>query len=190
MARDEQAKDLFTASEVARFCQVDLKTIHNWADRGEIKHFRTPGRHLRFRRADVLDFLRRYGYPVPGALQDGRPSVMVLHQDDATRDEVVRGLGCDYDVDASADPLSTLVGLGAAAPDVLVVGTQVDGIDAARLVACLGTHEATEHVRTIVCGGDGHDRKNALDAGASAFVRDDDLDTLEGVLGALLGTKR
>ncbi|HEX2675074.1 MAG TPA: helix-turn-helix domain-containing protein, partial [Polyangiales bacterium] len=64
MARRAQAKELFTASEVARFCQVDLKTIHNWADRGEIRHFRTPGRHLRFRRVDVLDFLRKYGYPV------------------------------------------------------------------------------------------------------------------------------
>jgi len=59
MARRTQAKELFTASEVARFCQVDLKTIHNWADRGEIRHFRTPGRHLRFRRVDVLDFLRK-----------------------------------------------------------------------------------------------------------------------------------
>src|SRR5207237_3914063 len=66
MARRTQAKELFTASEVARFCQVDLKTIHNWADRGEIRHFRTPGRHLRFRRVDVLDFLRKYGYPVSG----------------------------------------------------------------------------------------------------------------------------
>jgi hypothetical protein len=38
--------DLFTAPEVARFCKVDLKTIHNWVDRQQIEHFRTPGRHL------------------------------------------------------------------------------------------------------------------------------------------------
>ena len=50
VARARKPKDLFTASQIARFCQVDLKTIHNWADRGQIQHFRTPGRHLRFRR--------------------------------------------------------------------------------------------------------------------------------------------
>ena len=60
---NDSVRELFTASEVARFCQVDLKTIHNWAERGEVRHFRTPGRHLRFRRVDVLDFLRKYGYP-------------------------------------------------------------------------------------------------------------------------------
>jgi excisionase family DNA binding protein len=70
-----QQPELFTASDVARFCQVDLKTIHNWADKGEIRHFRTPGRHLRFRRLDVLDFLRKYGYPIPDVLRMGKPKV-------------------------------------------------------------------------------------------------------------------
>jgi excisionase family DNA binding protein len=60
-----QVGRLVTASELATLCEVDLKTIHNWVDRGRIAHFRTPGRHLRFRAADVADFLRRWGYTVP-----------------------------------------------------------------------------------------------------------------------------
>ena len=68
-------RQLLTAADVARCCRVDIKTIHNWAARGELTHFRTPGRHLRFQRADVLDFLRRYGYPVPDWLVSGPPSV-------------------------------------------------------------------------------------------------------------------
>ena len=46
---------LLTASDLATLCEVDLKTIHNWVDRGRIAHFRTPGRHLRFRAADVAE---------------------------------------------------------------------------------------------------------------------------------------
>ena len=52
--RENLQPELFTASELARFCHVDLKTIHNWVEKGEIRHFRTPGRHLRFRRPDVI----------------------------------------------------------------------------------------------------------------------------------------
>lgn len=59
---------LLTASDLAALCEVDLKTIHNWVDRGRIAHFRTPGRHLRFRAADVADFLRAWGYAVPREL--------------------------------------------------------------------------------------------------------------------------
>ena len=67
-----------TAGDMARWLSVDLKTIHNWADRGQIPHFRTPGRHLRFRRPHVLDFLRKYGCPIPEELESERPRVALL----------------------------------------------------------------------------------------------------------------
>jgi excisionase family DNA binding protein len=70
--------NLMTASDVAVFCEVDLKTIHNWADRGHIHCFRTPGRHLRFKPEDVATFMQRQGYDVPKALRaylpEERPS--------------------------------------------------------------------------------------------------------------------
>lgn len=54
----ERDMKLLTASDVADLCEVDLKTIHNWVERGCIPHFRTPGRHLRFQALDVARFLR------------------------------------------------------------------------------------------------------------------------------------
>src|SRR5690606_33776431 len=66
---------VYTAQDLARFCEVDLKTIHHWADAGKIPHHRTEGRHLRFRRNNVLAFLRRHGYPLHAELANARPSV-------------------------------------------------------------------------------------------------------------------
>jgi len=63
--RGKAVDELFTAPEVAEILNVDLKTIHNWVNRGSIKAFRTPGRHLRIRRGDVLRFMKEFGYPVP-----------------------------------------------------------------------------------------------------------------------------
>src|SRR5688572_13258857 len=51
------------ARTVAEICGVDLKTVHQWAMSGLIAHFRTPGRHLRFRSDEVLRFLADSGYP-------------------------------------------------------------------------------------------------------------------------------
>lgn len=56
---------LFTAAQLAKFCAVDQKTIHNWVDKGSIEAFRTPGRHLRFKAASVVAFMQKYGYDVP-----------------------------------------------------------------------------------------------------------------------------
>ncbi len=60
---------LLKASDLAKICQVDPKTVHNWVDRGKLKAFRTPGRHLRFNRSDVATFLREHGFPVPAELE-------------------------------------------------------------------------------------------------------------------------
>jgi excisionase family DNA binding protein len=63
------------ARTVAELCGVDLKTVHQWAASGLIAHFRTPGRHLRFRSDDVLHFLEQAGYP---RAQRGTPHVLAL----------------------------------------------------------------------------------------------------------------
>lgn len=65
---------IFTASDLAKFCQVDLKTIHNWANSGRIEFFRTPGRHLRFKATPVRNFLDAYGYDVPDDVRSAAES--------------------------------------------------------------------------------------------------------------------
>src|SRR3954470_14144685 len=91
--QENRPQELFTASQFARFCHVDLKTIHNWAEKGEVRHFRTPGRHLRFRRADILEFLRKYGYPVPDGLKAGKPKVVAIDDDPHVLAAIRRALG-------------------------------------------------------------------------------------------------
>lgn len=81
---------IYTAQDVARFCEVDLKTIHHWADAGKIPHHRTEGRHLRFRRNHVVSFLRRHDYPLPVELTSVRPLVFVVEDARWAMDEQLK----------------------------------------------------------------------------------------------------
>jgi excisionase family DNA binding protein len=112
---------LLTASDLAALCEVDLKTIHNWVDRGRIAHFRTPGRHLRFRAADVADFLRAWGYTVPRELaRASSRTVMVVGSREAAA-HVSRSVGEALPVRHAAHPYDALVLAGAEPADVYVV---------------------------------------------------------------------
>lgn len=42
-----------TTADVAAIFNVTTMTVKRWADKGVLPHFRTPGQHYRFRRADV-----------------------------------------------------------------------------------------------------------------------------------------
>lgn len=121
--------DLFTAPQVARICSTDLKTIHNWVNRGEMKFFRTPGRHLRFRRADVVSFLKRFGYPVPSGFEASRPQVMVIDRDEKALKGLQRGLSRDLEVSAYSDPMDALLAVSGAQPSLILISGE-DGTEA------------------------------------------------------------
>lgn len=50
--------DYVTGPEVAAMFRVDTRTVSRWAREGKLSPVRTPGGHLRFLRADVLQLTR------------------------------------------------------------------------------------------------------------------------------------
>lgn len=112
---------LLTASDLASLCEVDLKTIHNWVDRGRIAHFRTPGRHLRFRAADVAEFLRAWGYSVPRELARASSRLIMTIGSKDTMAHVTRALGEGVPVRHASHPYDALILAGAEPADAIVV---------------------------------------------------------------------
>jgi len=181
------APELFTASDVARFCQVDLKTIHNWADKGEIRHFRTPGRHLRFRRIDVLDFLRKYGYPIPEALSQGKPKVVLIDDDPNVLASMKRVLARRFDLTMFQDPFEALVAVGAVQPDAVILDVKMPGMDGIRLLDRLRTLDSTAHIRVVIYSSHEDQRQASLDAGAYDFIMKGEVSSLRESLERLMG---
>jgi len=179
--------ELFTASDVARFCQVDLKTIHNWAEKGEIRHFRTPGRHLRFRRLDVLDFLRKYGYPIPEVLREGKPRVIAIDDDPNVLASLRRVLSRRVDLMTFQDPFDALVAVGTAQPDAIILDIRMPGLDGIRLLERLKSIESTGHIRAIVYSSYEDLRRAALEAGAYDFILKGEVSELRDALEHLIG---
>ena len=182
--------ELFTASDVARFCQVDLKTLHNWADKGEIRHFRTPGRHLRFRRLDVLDFLRKYGYPIPEVLRMGKPKVVVVDDDPAVLAALRKTLSRRFDLTTFQDPFDALVAVGNLQPDALILDVKMPGLDGVRCLERLRSIDATSHIRCIVYSNHEDMKKHATEAGAYDFIGKGEASELRDSLERLMGLER
>lgn len=182
--------ELFTASDVARFCQVDLKTIHNWADKGEIRHFRTPGRHLRFRRLDVLDFLRKYGYPIPEVLRMGKPKVVAIDGDPAILAALRKTLSKKFELTTFQDPFDALVAVGSLQPDALIFDVEMPGLDGIRCLERLRSIDATAHIRCIVFSTHDDAKRAATDAGAYDFIKKGELGELRDSLERLMGLER
>ena len=169
---------VFSATQVAKFCRVDLKTIHNWANRGKIRGFRTPGRHLRFRRMDVLDFLRAYEFPIPDALRHAKPRVAVVETDAHRLAAMHRALSRRFDVLPFAHVVDAILHLASADVDALVLG-HVSPLDAAQLADRLRVSEAVRHVRIVVLNADATEPEPSSPRGDVLKLRE----TLERLTG-------
>lgn len=136
---------LFTAEDVARFCEVDAKTIHAWAARGLIPETRTQGRHRRFRRSDVVRLLRAHGYPLHVDLRGDPPRLAVFSDPPRARGELEARLRGRFELVVNADPIGGLLELRQAEADALLLFA--DGTLATpSLVARLRSHPATRHL--------------------------------------------
>lgn len=110
----------WTASRLAAFAGVDLKTVHKWARRGLIEHFRTPGGHLRFRRGHVEQFLES------GGVRTGRSARSnILAILGARRRRQLGDVFVGRRVRWTSDPLRALLWIGHEPPAVVIVEEDV-----------------------------------------------------------------
>jgi two-component system, OmpR family, response regulator VicR len=77
----EQNKPL-SARQAAAFCQVNFKTVLKWIEDGKLRSYKLPDSGVnRVMVSDLLDFMKKFGFPIPPVL--GRGGVLrVLVVDD------------------------------------------------------------------------------------------------------------
>ncbi len=140
----------FAGPDVARFCAVDLKTVHAWAKKGSLPHERSPGGQLRFRRTDLVGFFRAHGFPFPKLFAREKPLVLVVG---ALADAIVSALSVSVSLEHEPSPVRALIGLREHAPDALVLGAtlgfsrallvrEIVLVEPRLVVACTGTTPA------------------------------------------------
>jgi excisionase family DNA binding protein len=181
---DQPGPLLYTAQDVARFCEVDLKTIHHWADAGKIPHHRTEGRHLRFRHNHVVRFLRAHGYPLHDELTGARP---IVHYAAPTShdDEVVTKLSARFFVQRYTDGAVALAHLVSGVPDAIVLASGDPTFGGAAAIAALRARPETGAPLFILVAPPDDEAAHA--SGADWVVAESELGRLASELAKLLG---
>ena len=188
---------MYSAQIVANFCEVDLKTVHHWADKGKIPHFRTDGRHLRFRRNDIVRFLRAHGYPLPDALVRARPTIALalgaslLDGATLSLEELAKRLGSRFSLRRHGSGAAAVAHLVADAPDAVVLGDSDATLGFPGVLAALKADAATAWPVLVVVtsspddhGGRGADA--ARTAGADVVLPAHEIVKLPGELARAL----
>ncbi len=164
-------RDLLTPRELAELCGVSPDTVRSWCFRKQIKFATTPGGHKRFRRQDVLEFLKDRGFPLPPTDKVSPIKVLVVDDEDAFRKSLVGALQKEpaFNVKEAGDGYEAGRMLGEFEPDVLVLDIVMPGIDGFKVCSDIRKRTQGEHVRIIAVTGypDENVFQQAREAGAN-----------------------
>ncbi len=187
--KPQSPKMVFEASDVASFCETDVATIYTWVKKGEIPYFKTPGGRLRFKRESVLDFLRRYHFPIPPELAQGRARVIAVDDDPSWLTQIKRALGRSFDVTTYKDPYDALLAIGNEKPDAVVMDVKMPALDGVHCIHRIRAWEDLRHTRIIVFSAYESEEKACIEAGAAAFVLKPATEELHNKLRHVLGQR-
>lgn len=188
-------KDLLTPRELAELCGVSPDTVRSWCFRKQIKFASTPGGHKRFRRLDVLEFLKERGFPLPSTDKISPIKVLVIDDEESFRKSLVGALQKEpaFNVKEASDGYEAGRMFGEFEPDVLVLDLVMPGIDGFRVCRDFKSREGGDQARIIVVTGypDEVMFQRAREAGADeCLAKPVDMSTLMAMIRSLYQSPR
>ncbi|MEA2062859.1 MAG: response regulator [Gemmatimonadota bacterium] len=148
-------KDLLTPRELAQLCGVSPDTVRSWCFRKQITFATTPGGHKRFRRQDVLEFLKARGFPLPQTDKISPIRILVVDDDAAFRKSLVGALQQEvaFNVKDASDGYAAGRMIGDFEPDVLILDLVMPGIDGFKVCKDIRSGPLANQMRIITVTG-------------------------------------
>lgn len=181
MAKAKKKKRVFSAHEVANFCDVVNQTAINWIRQGHLEAYTTPGGQYRVY-ADVLaKFMQSQGMRLPEevreilAEQAKIEEVLIVDDDQALNDLIKQFLDKKYPefkVNQAYDGYDAGKAITEYKPDVVLLDINLPGVDGYKLCRQIKADENLSRPIVVAISGVG-DRgvqDRAKEAGADAFL--------------------
>jgi excisionase family DNA binding protein len=158
--------DWLTLGQAAKYLGVAQSTLRKWSDKEMIPAFYTPGRHRRYRRADLDAFLERSG---PSAREHAGPTVLVVDDDEGSRALVRASLELEgFDVIEAASATEGLVAIDEEAPDLIFLDVMMPGMDGWEMLQRVQEKHGSTPV--VMFSGKVDAAGEAAERGASGFI--------------------
>jgi excisionase family DNA binding protein len=160
-----------TLGQAAKYLGVAQSTMRKWSDVGRVAAFYTPGRHRRYRRSDLDQFLDRSGRSGSSTVEG--PLVLIVDDDERLREYVRVNLEAEgYVVREAASAEEGLEALDQESPDLILLDVMMPKVDGWEMLRRVHDKHGVGAIPVIMFSGkvDEHAAAEATSRGAEAFI--------------------
>lgn len=167
-------KPYLTPNQVAELLMVTPATVRQWAEKGELVAYTTPGGHRRFRPDDVERFASSRGLQLNLQERDARRLLIVDDdlQVSTYLNELLQSIDTPMVTDMAMDGFSAGLKVRRFKPQTILLDLKMSGLDGLQVCRLLKADPATRSIKIIVMSGylTPQTEDDAMLAGAEACV--------------------
>jgi two-component system response regulator VicR len=164
-----------TTGEIAKFCDVNLRTVIRWIDRGSLKGFKLPGRgNNRVKEKDFVDFLVVHGMPVPKEFQRKANNRVLIVDDELPLAKAIQRVvkSAGYETSIATDGFRAHSKLLTELPLLMVLDLNMPGLDGFDVLDYVrSTREMSNTIIIVISALDHDNLDKALACGADAVLQ-------------------
>ncbi|MCP4598398.1 response regulator [Neptuniibacter sp.] len=164
-----------TTGDIAKVCDVNLRTVIRWIERGELQAFKLPGRgNNRVTEKDFVAFMRKHGMPIPEQFQHAALNRVLIVDDEVqvtkAINRVLRGAG--YEAIEANDGFSAGSKLMKERPALMTLDLSMPGLDGYDVIRFVRQAPGISDTKILVISAlDERDLERAIECGADAVLQ-------------------
>jgi excisionase family DNA binding protein len=166
------AKSL-TTGDIAQYCDVNLRTVIRWIDKGNLKGYKLPGRgNNRVTVENFLVFLKENHMPVPVDFLPKRRTVLIVEDDKDMASAIKRALKKhDFECETATNGFLAGSKLMQHKPSLMTLDLTMPGLNGFELLKHLRADEQFHNLKILVISALAQDKLDeALACGANAIL--------------------
>jgi excisionase family DNA binding protein len=170
-----QIQKPLSTRQVAQYCQVNFKTVLKWIEEGKLKAYKLPDSGVnKIQSADLIDFLKRFDFPIPRGLQAGGiPRILIVDDEPVAVDTLRRLLrASEFEIEEAHDGFEAGRKVESFKPDVMLLDLKMPGMSGHDVLREIKQGENTRHIRVIILSGyvDAPQRSALIKSGAEGVL--------------------
>ena len=165
----------YSSGEIAKFCDVSLRTVIRWIERGSLKGFKLPGRgNNRVKEEDFVLFLKEHNIPLPEELQKKNNNRILIVDDELPLAKAIQRVvkSGGYETSIATDGFKAHSKLLAERPILMTLDLSMPGLDGFDVIKYV--RENSEISNTLIVVISALEEKSlakALELGANAALQ-------------------
>ncbi len=168
-------RDIYTTHQIAKLCKVDVSTVTNWINKGKLKAYKTPGKHRRIKKEDLIKFLNDYNMPVFTEMNNESKSILIVDDERKIVDIMKRALkknSGNVEIESAYDGFEAGRKIMKMLLDLIILDIQLPGIDGHEVLKNIKENKRLEGIKILAISGKNieENRERVLNMGADDFL--------------------